>query len=348
MEQNNVSMKQDKKAKFDLKAFKAAIKPYAKSHAMELAAYFGLIFCLIIFSILPPIVNNGASIWSPAALKTFVNKVTPLLVVCIGATFIYSMGAIDISVGYQAAVYGALAVVIANVTGSFILGFSIIICIGILCAAFNAVIGAYVKLPAVMSSVILMQLFSGISTVIQDAEGTTTIGLIDSALAGRISWASNTAVIIALIILFCFVATYILKFTKLGKRARAIGANKVAANQAGAKLLITRMVAYAIFSVFLCLSAFFLTSRLGAMPMASTENFQMDIMISLLMGGVPLSGGMRVRLSGSIAGCLTYNLISTGMSFCGVPMSFIIFTQAVIFLVIVGVTCRVNGDYLPR
>ncbi len=336
-------MEQDalkEKKKFNLKDF-------FKLHKFEVFAYAGFLLCLIIFSILPPIIN-GVSIWDKGPFNNFIKKVTPLLIVGIGATFIYSMGAIDISVGYQAAVYGAIAVVIANATGSYILGFGTILIIGILCAAFNSVIGAYVKLPAVMSSVILMQLFSGISTLIQDKFGNTTIGIANQAVKNAISWAKNQTVVLIAIVVLCIIATYILSFTKLGKRARAIGANKKAADQAGAKLLITRMFAYGVFSIFLCISAFFLTARIGAMPMAATENFQMDIMIMLLMGGVPLKGGMKVRLSGSVVGCLTYNLISTGMTYCSVPQSYIMITQAIIFVVIIAFTCRTNEDYLPR
>lgn len=336
-------MEQDalkEKKKFNLKDF-------FKLHKFEVFAYAGFLLCLIIFSILPPIIN-GVSIWDKGPFNNFIKKVTPLLIVGIGATFIYSMGAIDISVGYQAAVYGAIAVVIANATGSYILGFGTILIIGILCAAFNSVIGAYVKLPAVMSSVILMQLFSGISTLIQDKFGNTTIGIANQAVKNAISWAKNQTVVLIAIVVLCIIATYILSFTKLGKRARAIGANKKPADQAGAKLLITRMFAYGVFSIFLCISAFFLTARIGAMPMAATENFQMDIMIMLLMGGVPLKGGMKVRLSGSVVGCLTYNLISTGMTYCSVPQSYIMITQAIIFVVIIAFTCRTNEDYLPR
>lgn len=336
-------MEQDalkEKKKFNLKDF-------FKLHKFEVFAYAGFLLCLIVFSILPPIIN-GVSIWDKGPFNNFIKKVTPLLIVGIGATFIYSMGAIDISVGYQAAVYGAIAVVIANATGSYILGFGTILIIGILCAAFNSVIGAYVKLPAVMSSVILMQLFSGISTLIQDKFGNTTIGITNSAVKNGILWAKNQTIVLISIVVLCIIATYILSFTKLGKRARAIGANKKAADQAGAKLLITRMIAYGVFSIFLCISAFFLTARIGAMPMAATENFQMDIMIMLLMGGVPLKGGMKVRLSGSVVGCLTYNLISTGMTYCSVPQSYIMITQAIIFVVIIAFTCRTNEDYLPR
>lgn len=336
-------MEQDalkEKKKFNLKDF-------FKLHKFEVFAYAGFLLCLIVFSILPPIIN-GVSIWDKGPFNNFIKKVTPLLIVGIGATFIYSMGAIDISVGYQAAVYGAIAVVIANATGSYILGFGTILIIGILCAAFNSVIGAYVKLPAVMSSVILMQLFSGISTLIQDKFGNTTIGITNSAVKNGILWAKNQTIVLISIVVLCIIATYILSFTKLGKRARAIGANKKAADQAGAKLLITRMFAYGVFSIFLCISAFFLTARIGAMPMAATENFQMDIMIMLLMGGVPLKGGMKVRLSGSVVGCLTYNLISTGMTYCSVPQSYIMITQAIIFVVIIAFTCRTNEDYLHR
>ncbi len=335
-----LDIKENKKKKFNLKDF-------YKIHKFEIFAYAGFLLCLIIFSILPPIIT-GVSIWNKGPFTNFVKKVTPLLIVGIGATFIYSMGAIDISVGYQAAVYGAIAVIIANTTGSYILGFGVIIIIGILCAAFNAVIGAYVKLPAVMSSVILMQFFSGISTLIQDKYGSTTIGLQNEAIKNAISFGKNQNTILICIAILILIATYILCFTRLGKRARAIGANKVAANQAGAKLLVTRMCAYAVFSVFLCISAFFLTARLGAMPMAATENFQMDIMIMLLMGGVPLKGGMKVRLSGSVVGCLTYNLISTGMTYCNVSQSYIMITQAIIFLIIVALTCKSYEDYLPR
>lgn len=336
-------MEQDalkEKKKFNLKDF-------FKLHKFEVFAYAGFLLCLIVFSILPPIIN-GVSIWDKGPFNNFIKKVTPLLIVGIGATFIYSMGAIDISVGYQAAVYGAIAVVIANATGSYILGFGTILIIGILCAAFNSVIGAYVKLPAVMSSVILMQLFSGISTLIQDKFGNTTIGITNSAVKNGILWAKNQTIVLISIVVLCIISTYILSFTKLGKRARAIGANKKAADQAGAKLLITRMFAYGVFSIFLCISAFFLTARIGAMPMAATENFQMDIMIMLLMGGVSLKGGMKVRLSGSVVGCLTYNLISTGMTYCSVPQSYIMITQAIIFVVIIAFTCRTNEDYLPR
>ncbi len=323
------------------------IKDFILLHKFELAAYLGFVICLIVFSILPPIIN-GVSIWDKVPLRNFVKKITPLLIVGIGATFIYSMGSIDISVGYQTAVYGAIFVVILNATGSIFLAFGTIIVIGILCAMFNATIGAYVKLPAVMSSVILMQLFSGISTLIQDKFGGTSVDITNSDIAARFAWAENQIYVIIVIVVLCIAATYVLNYTKIGKRARAIGANKLAANEAGAKLLITRMSCYAVFSVFLCICAFFLIGRSKSMPLAATENFQMDIMIMLLMGGVPLKGGMRVRLSGSIVGCLTYNLISTGMSYCSVPPSFILITQAIIFLVIVSMTCRTNEEYLPR
>lgn len=341
MENNEVTTKPKRKIN------RKVILDFMKLHKFELAAYLGFVLCLIVFSILPPIIN-GVSIWDKVPFKNFMKKITPLLIVGIGATFIYSMGAIDISVGYQTAVYGAIFVVILNSTGSIFLAFGTIVIIGILCAVFNATIGAYVKLPAVMSSVILMQLFSGISTLIQDKFGGTSVDITNPDTAARFTWTENQFLVILVIIVLCVVASYILKYTKIGKRARAIGANKLAANQAGAKLLITRMSCYAVFSVFLCVCAFFLIGRSKSMPLAATENFQMDIMIMLLMGGVPLKGGMRVKLSGSIVGCITYNLISTGMSYCSVPPSLILITQAVIFLVIVSMTCRTNEEYLPR
>ena len=321
------------------------LKEFVKTHSLEIAAYSGFVLCLIVFSILPPIISGPrVSIWKANSMAVFIEQATVLMILAIGASFVYMMGCMDISVGYQVGVFATLFIVITNATNSVIVALLTIVALGIVCAVFNAFIGAYVKLPTVMSSVILMQFFSGLMTKLysDSSLASRTLEKIDLTVVGS-TWFRVVSIVVLILVGF-----YILNYTKTGKRARAIGANKVAASQAGANLLKTRIICYSIFSIFLCVSAIFLIARKNGVGETDSASYQMDIMIMLLMGGMPLSGGMKCKLSNAIVGTLTYCIIDLGLGLCKVPAEYIFLVKAVIFVLIVALTCRKPGDYLPR
>ncbi len=317
-------------------------KRFIKDHAFSLGAYTGLILCLIIFSILPPIIS-GANIWSKYSMSITIEQVTVYMILALGATMIYAMGSMDISVGYQMAVFSTLFIMISNASGSMIVGILVIVVLAIICAIFNAIVGTYIKLPTVMSSVVLMQLFRGINqTLFSDSSINSYAIQLDMTLVDS-TWFRVVSMIILAIVAF-----YILSYTKIGKRAKAVGANKYAAAQAGSKMLVTRIYSYAVFGLFLVIACVFLVARTGGIGESDSSGFQMDIMIMLLMGGMPLSGGMKTKISCAVCGCLTYVLLSRGLGLCKVSAEYITLVKALIFLGIVVITCRKPGVVLPR
>lgn len=320
-------------------------KDFIRNHIYEIAAYLGFILTVIIFTIVVPISSNGrTSIWSSRVMSTYIEQLTVYMILAIGASFVYMMGCMDISVGYQVGVFGTIFIMISNASGSILVGLLVIIALGIICAIFNAIVGAYVKLPMVMSSVILMQLFRGLMTMMYSDSGLAS-RTIDINLQGVVD---TTAFRIVSLVLLAIIGAFLIGYTKIGKRAKAIGANKVAASQAGADLLKTRIICYGIFGLFLCVSAVFLIARKNGIGESDSASYQMDIMIMLLMGGMPLSGGMKSKLGNAIVGTLTYTLLSIGLGLCRVPAEYIFLVKSVIFVIIVGLTCRKPGDVLPR
>lgn len=319
------------------------LKEFVKNHIFDICALGGLIVCLIVFTIVPPLVNGPrASIWRPISVKTLISQVSVYFILAIGAVFIYLMGCMDISVGYQVGVFGAVFIMLANSSNLFV-GLLVIVIMGLACAIFNAFVGAYVKLPTVMSSVILMQFFNGVLLSIFDDKGINEL-----VLGIDISVVSSTWFRVLVLILLALIAFYLLTFTKIGKRSRAIGTNKLAADQAGANLLMTRIVCYCVFSVFLCLGAVMLIAKSNSIASSDTVTYQMDIMIMLLMGGMPLSGGMKGKLFNAIIGTFTYVLLSRGLSACSVPTAYIMLVKSLVFVIIVCLTCRKPGNLLPR
>ena len=319
------------------------LKEFLKKHIYDICALGGLIVCLIIFTIVPPIVNGPrANIWRPISVKTLISQVSVYFILALGAVFIYLMGCMDISVGYQVGVFGAVFILVSNVS-NIVVALLLILVMGVACAVFNAFVGAYVKLPTVMSSVILMQLFNGALLSIFDDKGIN-----DLVLNTDISIVSSTWFRVLALVVLALIAFYLLTFTKIGKRSRAIGTNKRAADLAGANLLLTRIICDCIFSVFLCLGAVMLIAKSNSISSSDTVTYQMDIMIMLLMGGMPLSGGMKGKLFNAMVGTFTYVLLSRGLSACSVPAAYIMLVKSLVFVVIVCLTCRKPGNLLPR
>ena len=96
------------------------LKEWIKHHVTDLAAYGGLIVCLIIFSVLPPMF--GENLWSAEKLSTLMANVIVTALMSVGAVFVYSMGHMDISIGGQVRIYATLMVLLGNMTGSLVWG----------------------------------------------------------------------------------------------------------------------------------------------------------------------------------------------------------------------------------
>ena len=168
--QNNNTPKEPKLAFLKNKTW---WKEFVRAHLYEIIAVGGFLLCLIIFSFLPQVMtgNSRSTIWRKAVINTYVEQVTVYMILAIGATFVYSMGSMDISVGYQVGVMATVFIMIANASGSIFLGLIVAVIIGVVCAIFNGITGAYIKLPTVMSSVILMQFFRGLMTLMYTDSG---------------------------------------------------------------------------------------------------------------------------------------------------------------------------------
>jgi ribose transport system permease protein len=86
----------------------------------------------------------------------------------------------------------------------------------------------------------------------------------------------------------------------------------------------------------------------GAASDSTGTGFEMNVMVSLILGGMPLKGGMKSRLSCAIIGSLTFSLLAVGLPIIGVPTRMTFMIKAIIFLVVVLITCRQKSGPLPR
>ena len=316
---------------------------FVKNHIFDLTAYAGLVLMLILFVAL----NWGSRLGYK--FSTVIQSAAVYSILSIGAVFIYSMGFMDVSLGQQVGVYVILMILIGNKIGGVagvVVGVLLVLALALACGAINGAVSIFLGLPSIVTSLFLMFFFTGAQYLMMESTGENTIKLIQSVKpADRDAY---TWLLIGIIVLLMIIGTYFFKFTKLGKYTRAIGANKVAAQQSGISLVKWQVLGYMALGFCTAVASFVMLTRTGTAGKGTGAGYAMDVMICLILGGMPLKGGMKSKISSALIGAFTYTLLSSVLTTMGVPLNWVNFVKAVIFLLIVLLTCRKPNGVLPR
>ncbi|MDE6921647.1 MAG: ABC transporter permease [Lachnospiraceae bacterium] len=316
---------------------------FLKQHIYDIAAYAGLIVTFILFLIFS---GNRLSY----NMATVLQAASAYSIIALGAVFVYSMGYMDVSVGQQVGVYAILMIMITNAMGGtalgVIVGFVVILALALLCGAFNGAVAVWLKLPSIVTSLFLMFFFTGAQLLLMESTGTNSIS-IQAAIKPADRNLYNVMLVAAVIIVAVSV-TYFFKFTKLGKYTRGIGANERTTAQCGVNTTKWKVIAYMAFGVCVAIGSFIMLTRTGSAGKGTGSGYAMDIMICLILGGMPLSGGMKSKVSSALVGTFTYVLLTNDLTTMGVDLNMINFVKAVIFIAIIMVTCRKKDAVLPR
>ena len=318
---------------------------FLKSHALDLLAYAGLVVMLILFFVFnngPRLAYNFGSVIQAAAVYA---------ILALGAVFIYSMGFMDVSLGQQIGVYVILMILIGNKIGGvpgIIVGVLLVLALALICGAINGAVSIFLGLPSIVTSLFLMFFFTGAQYLLMEGTGENTIYLDIASSLRPADRNAYSLMLVGIIALLAIIGTYFFNYTKLGKYTRAIGANKVAAKQSGISLVKWQVLGYMALGFCAAVASFVMLTRTGSAGKGTGSGYALDIMICLILGGMTLKGGMKSKISCALVGAFTYTLLSNVLTTMGVPLNWINFVKACIFLVIVLLTCRKPNGVLPR
>ena len=315
---------------------------WIKLHKSEFGAYCGLLFCILLFTIVPPL--RGKSIWAADKLATLISNVIVMALMSVGAIFVYALGCMDVSIGKQVGLYATLIVVLGNKTGSLLPGILLSVVIAIIISAANGAIGELLHIHPVVSSVVFMMILGGVSTLTYNSLGSRNVALktIDHHIF------KETWLMLVVLIVEIVVVTYLFNYTKFGKYAKAIGANPVAAQQSGINIVKYKIIAYIIMGICVVVASLFQMGYTGSASDSTGTGFEMNVMVALILGGMPLNGGMRSKVSCAVVGSFTLALLTLGLPMIGVKANQVFIIKAIIFLIVVLITCRKKSGPLPK
>ena len=318
---------------------------FIKNHIFDLTAYAGLAVMLILFLVF----NSGSRL--AYNFGSVIQAAAVYAILALGAVFIYSMGFMDVSLGQQVGVYVILMILIGNKIGGVpgvIVGVLLVLIVALICGAINGAVSIFLGLPSIVTSLFLMFFFTGAQYLLMEGTGENTIYLDIASSLRPADRNAYSLMLVGIIVLLAIIGTYAFNYTKLGKYTRAIGANKVAAQQSGISLVKWQVLGYMALGFCTAIASFVMLTRTGSAGKGTGSGYAMDIMICLILGGMPLKGGMKSKISCALVGAFTYTLLGNVLTTMGVPLNWLNFVKALIFLVIVLLTCRKPNGVLPR
>lgn len=308
----------------------------------NLMMFGGLAFCIIFFSVLTPLF--GQSIWSAEKLDTLITDVIVTALLSVGAVFVYALGNIDISTGKQVGLYATLMVTLQQQTGSLLWGVLLSLVIAVVIAIINAATGELLHIYAIIPSVVIMFILSGLSTIIYSTLGRRSISLYNYDY----SIFKEPWLMVAVLVVESLLVAFMFNDTKLGKYTKAIGANAVVARQSGANIVRYKIMAYVVMGICTVAASLFQMGYTGSASDSTGTGFELNVMIALILGGMPLSGGMKSRVSSALIGAVTFSLLNVGLPLIGVPVNLTFMIKALIFIIVVLITCRKRSGVIPR
>jgi ribose transport system permease protein len=306
-----------------------------KKYQSILVQWLGLVLVIGVFGIW-----SKGNLFSTYNLNTMLETATPLVIICVGMTFIFAHGGMDISSGAVLSLASLVAVSIINATQFLLFGVLAAIITAIVCYEFNAIVTNKFGLMAVITSLAIMFSARGLVTYIcqQTPNDSISVGTVSLKL-----FKNDHIFMIVLMIVLIMVLSIVFNLTKLGKGAKAIGDNTLAAKQNGVNVDLTKMLCYAIAGVCVGIAAMFKLGAIGKVQSATGSGLEMDVLVVVVLGGMSLSGGANTRISSGVVGTFTYVLLLKGLTIIGMNPNLVLLIKAIVFLAVIYVTSQRNN-----
>lgn len=304
---------------------------------INFAAIFGLILTVVLFAIL----TNGRTI-SPINLRILSNQFIVTALVAIGAIFAFACGALDMSLGGSVCLTAICGGIVATKTNSIPAMVLSIIIVSMLIAAFKGIVAAYLKLPVFIVTIVFGSVLTAIGLTLLGNETTISVSKL-------ISVKEMTLINIIFILLFYLFALLLFNYTKIGKSCKLQGGNLLASNQSGINARFNVIISFLMGGVGVALAVLIIILRTKTISASTGGTIGTDIMVAIVLGGMPLSGGPRSKISAAIIGAATITVLNNGLAVIGLSTGAIQIVRGVIFLVVVFVTSMsYRTKLLPR
>lgn len=313
-----------------------------KKYVMNMAPMFGLTALLAAFLIFG-IIND---INIQYGFKSILNQSVVVAVIATGAIFIYTLGSFDISLGASAAVSALIGAIIFNRTDSVL--FMLLTCVGvaILVGLFNSVLASVFNLPVFVTTIAMLSVLNALVLFLIKVNGTGSEIKIPAAAVKTLNNTSFKLIVLVFFVAFC---VFVFNFTKIGRKQKFQGGNPLCAKLSGISEKKMAIIAFVMSGIGVGLGAFLSIVYAPTLTKNTASSVGMDVIIAIVFGGMPVSGGARSKIYAAVIGAFSMTLLGQIMIMFNLNSGIGQMVKAAIFLLVVFLaTSDQREKLLPR
>ena len=222
-----------------------------------------------------------------------------------GACFIFATGNVNIAMGSCTVLAATVAAMTYQATNSVILMFLSAILLGIAIMIICVLLSTRLKVMVIHVTVVMMVLLTAIQSEI--------LGGSSISLPFAMTSVANRANV-PLIIFVSFVTFSIVTFhlTPIGRHIKMVGANENSAELTGLSRTRALTIAFIIAGLGAGLAALLIIFRTGSITQTTGGSINTDVMLAIVLGGMPIFGGSKSRAYAPVLGAVTVTALNTG------------------------------------
>lgn len=267
-------------------------------------------------------------IMQPKRLRLLLSQVYYPMIVATGVFFVMTLGSIDFTEGSTLGV----ASIVVSVLSFYNIPLAIVggILTGAAIGAVNGFFHVKFRLQSFIVTICTMYLFRGVCAYF------TTETAIPASAAIKALDSDNLKIGITIAVLV--VAFFLFKFTRIGNDVKAVGSGETAAKFSGVRTDKVKFLAFVAAGALTGLAAFVNVIKVGSITSTAGNQLETQILISLVLGGLPITGGAKVRFSNIVVGTLMYTVLNNGLVMLGFESATQQLIKGIVFLIFVALT----------
>ena len=299
-----------------------------KVNLQKLLAPAALVILYIFFSIF------GNNFFTPGMLKTILESSYFIGFMAFGVTFVIITGGIDLSIG-TVMMCSALIGGYLFSTGTFPLWLALV-CVPLIGTIFglgNGLMVSKLKLPPFIATLGTMMVSQGLGSIITKVQTQRypTIGT-DDEWFKQVFFSNNGFPMGAVYLLvFFFLAVFLLNKTRFGRYTFAIGSNEECARLSGVDVDKWKTLDYLVCGLFAGLAGIFYGATYTTVIPGTGNGQELNAIAGVVIGGTSMSGGSGTMV-GTLIGVFIMSVLKNGLVSVGLEAQWQTFFTGVVVI----------------
>ncbi|MCL2010264.1 MAG: ABC transporter permease [Synergistaceae bacterium] len=285
--------------------------------------FIGLIVIVAVFAHL-----TNMRIVRPASINLMLRQVYVLMIASTGVFLIMTVGGLDLS---QGSILGLSSIAVSYFS---FYGIPVAVAAGMaaggLIGAFNGFFHVKFKIPSFIVTICAMFLFRGLCAYLTTNAPVAAVMRITDL---NVTWFKVTLTVSLLLTVFL-----IFRFTKLGIVLKAIGAGEKAARFSGIRTDLVKFLVFTAAGLITGFAAFLNVINVGSITATAGNQLETQILIALVLGGFPISGGAKARFSSIVVGTLIFCVLNNGLVMLRFNTAWQQMIRGLVFIAVVALT----------